>query len=63
MTLQRYDVRDARGMFVERHWRPSNTPIFAENGQLLYVLHQVQEVTDEVLAARDPGKGAAYSGA
>ena len=63
MAVQRYDVRDARGVFVERHWRPLNTPIFAANGQLLYVLHQAQDVTDEVLAARGPGEDAAYSGA
>lgn len=63
MALQRYDVRDARGLFVERYWRPLNTPIFAANGQLLYVLHQAQDVTDEVMAARDSSENADYSGA
>jgi hypothetical protein len=45
MPVQRYDVRDHRGVFVERHWRPVNTPIFDEQERLLYVLHHVEEVT------------------
>jgi PAS domain-containing protein len=39
MTLQRYDVRDAGGAFVERYWRPVNTPVFDEGGRLAYILH------------------------
>jgi hypothetical protein len=26
MAVQRYDVRDARGNFVERYWQPVNSP-------------------------------------
>jgi hypothetical protein len=26
MAIQRYDVRDSGGIFVERHWQPINTP-------------------------------------
>jgi PAS fold len=63
MAVQRYDVCNAAGQWEERYWRPLNTPIFSDGGHLLYLLHQVQEVTGEVLAARGPGEGAAYSGA
>ena len=44
MVRQRYDVRDARGGFVERHWLPTNTPVFDERGSLLYVLHHAVQV-------------------
>jgi len=44
MAIQRYDVRDAGGNFVVRHWLPVNTPIFDETGNLVYLLHQVREV-------------------
>lgn len=59
MALQRYDVRDAAGCFQVRYWRPMNTPIFSDSGHLLYVLHQAQDVTDEVLAGRGAGVNAA----
>lgn len=45
MALQRYDVRDDNGEFVEKHWLPINTPIFDERGRLTYILHQAQDVT------------------
>ncbi len=51
MPIQRYDVRNAEGMFVERYWRPVNTPIFGE-GRLIYLLHHVEDATAEVLSAR-----------
>lgn len=49
MEIQRYDVRGADGMFVERYWRPRNTPIFDEHGGLMFLLHQVDDVTNEVI--------------
>jgi PAS domain-containing protein len=50
MQIQRYDVRDSSGYFVERHWRPVNTPLFDEDGRLRYLLHQVEDVTAAVKA-------------
>lgn len=45
MDIQRYDVRDARGDFVERHWQPLNSPVVDDAGRLLFILHQVIDVT------------------
>lgn len=45
MAVQRYDVRDEAGRFVERYWRPTNTPIFDDAGRLLYLLHYSEVVT------------------
>jgi PAS domain-containing protein len=52
MKIQRYDVRNAEGIFVERFWRPRNIPLLNEEGRLLYLLHHVEDVTQEVLAER-----------
>jgi PAS domain-containing protein len=52
MAVQRYDVRDASGRFVEKYWQPVNTPILDANGNLAFILHHVEDVTDEVVAAR-----------
>lgn len=48
MAVQRYDVRDQAGHFVERHWRPVNTPIFDDEHRLVFLLHHVEDVTAEV---------------
>jgi hypothetical protein len=45
MAVQRYDVRDPTGRFVKKFWQPVNTPIFSEDGSLLYLLHHVKDVT------------------
>lgn len=51
MQVQRYDVRDASGTFVERYWQPINTPIHDGDGRLICLLHHVEDVTAEVLAS------------
>lgn len=48
--VARYDVRDEDGRFVERYWRQVNTPVHDEYGRLIYLLHQVEEVTGDVPA-------------
>jgi PAS domain-containing protein len=50
MAIQRYDIRDPDGQFVERYWQPVNTPIFDESGRLIYLLHWVEDVTEQVLS-------------
>jgi len=47
MADQRYDVRDTEGHFVQRVWRPINTPIFSDDGKLLFILHHVEDVTSK----------------
>jgi len=59
MAIQRYDIRDGAGRFLERHWQPVNTPLLDESGRLLYLLHQVHDVTGEVLARRARSERAA----
>ncbi|HEX8057233.1 MAG TPA: hypothetical protein VF481_11265 [Novosphingobium sp.] len=45
MAIQRYDVRDADGSFVEKRWQPINTPVFDEQGRLIYILHQANPLS------------------
>jgi hypothetical protein len=45
MAVQRYDVRDADGPFVERHWRPYHAPIFDDAGVLVWLLIRLEHVT------------------
>lgn len=52
MPTQRYDVRDDDGQFVERHWRPVNSALTDDRGRVVYLLHQVEDVTAEVMDGR-----------
>ncbi len=47
MAIQRYDIRDTSGKFVVRHWQPINTPIHDAGGKLVFLLHHVEDVTDQ----------------
>jgi PAS domain-containing protein len=54
MMIQRYDVRDAHGQFVQRYWRPINTPIFDEAGKLVYLLHFAGELPADFVPGAGP---------
>jgi PAS domain-containing protein len=45
MAIQRYDIRDPQGQFIERHWQQINSPIHDQNGLLIFILHHVEAVT------------------
>lgn len=48
MAIQRYDIRDPDGVFVERYWQPINSPIHDAAGHLAYLLPHVEDVTAQV---------------
>jgi len=51
MAVQKYDIRlpDAEGGgFVERHWSPVNSPVFAADGTVSAIIHRVEDVTEFV---------------
>ncbi len=50
LPRQRYDVERPGGGFEEHYWDAWNTPILREDGQLEFILHTVDEVTDRMLA-------------
>ncbi|MGZ5968911.1 MAG: STAS domain-containing protein [Polyangiales bacterium] len=51
MAVQKYDIRRPEsqgGGFEERHWSPMNTPVMGDGGKVAYIIHQVEDVTDQV---------------
>lgn len=46
MAVQKYDVRRPDGTFEERYWSPINCPVLGKNGELVYIIHRVEDVTD-----------------
>ncbi|MFF3468645.1 SpoIIE family protein phosphatase [Streptomyces sp. NPDC002619] len=63
MALQRYDIpiTGHTGMFEERWWSPVNTPVLGPNGEVMWIIHRVQDMTAYVharqAAHRPPGTG------
>jgi PAS domain S-box-containing protein len=55
MAVQKYDIRRPEsegGGFEERFWSPGNSPVLSSQGDLLYVLHRVEDVTEFVRVSR-----------
>jgi signal transduction histidine kinase len=49
MALLRYDVLKPDGTgFEERYWRPANKATLSPDGEILYIIHRAQDVTDFV---------------
>ena len=48
MALQKYDIRTPGGGFEERYWDPLNSPVLDDTGNLIYIIHRVEDVTEQV---------------
>ena len=51
MAVQKYDIPipESEGIgFEERFWSPVNTPVLDQNGNILYIIHQVEDVTEYI---------------
>ncbi len=51
MPLQKYDIprpAEAGGGFEERYWSPHNRPILNESGEIEWIVHRVEDVTEFV---------------
>lgn len=57
MAIGKYDIRrpeDEGGGFEERFWSPKNIPVLDGSGQLAYIIHRAEDVTEFVrLTERD----------
>jgi len=49
MAIQKYDVRRSDGSFEERHWSPLNNPVLDANGDVVWIIHRVEDVTEVML--------------
>ena len=49
MAVQKYDIRRPEsegGGFEERYWSPVNSPVITAKGELVYIIHRVEDVTE-----------------
>jgi signal transduction histidine kinase len=50
MPLQKYDIRREDGTFETRYWSPRNEPVLSPEGQVTYIIHRAQDVTQMMRA-------------
>ncbi|HJV74703.1 MAG TPA: EAL domain-containing protein [Noviherbaspirillum sp.] len=48
MPLQKYDIPTGQETFEERHWSPLNVPVLSKHGDVICIIHRVEDVTDLV---------------
>src|SRR5579863_2784424 len=48
MPVQKYDIRRPDGSFEVKYWSPKNLPVLSLSGEVIYILHRVEEVTELV---------------
>jgi len=56
MAVQKYDLKRDDGSFEVRYWDPQNSPVFDENGNIIYILHTVVDVTDRIHSQTERSK-------
>src|SRR5262249_6318043 len=59
MAGPKYDLPrppEGGGAFEERYWSPVNSPVFNEHGEVRYIIHRVEDVTDYVALKRVSGE-------
>ena len=55
MAVQKYDIRRPEsegGGFEERFWSPVNSPVLDSHGEIVYIIHAVEDVTEFVKLKR-----------
>ena len=46
MPIQRYDLQTPDGSWEVRWWEPTNTPVLGDGGDVEYILHYVEDVSE-----------------
>jgi Osmosensitive K+ channel histidine kinase len=54
MPIQRFDLQKEKGgRYEERYWSPCNTAVCDHHGHVLYIIHEVEDVTEFILSKRN----------
>jgi len=55
MPAQKYDIRRPKelgGGFEERYWSPVNSPLLGDDGEVQFIIHRVEDITELVRLKR-----------
>ncbi|HVG14655.1 MAG TPA: PAS domain-containing protein, partial [Chitinophagaceae bacterium] len=48
LPVQRYDVVDDKGVFIERYWQAENKPVFSADSEVAFILQTTEELTAQI---------------
>jgi PAS domain S-box-containing protein len=48
MAVQKYDMPGPGGGFDEHYWAPKNSPVLDRSGEIVHIIHEVEEVSDKI---------------
>jgi PAS domain S-box-containing protein len=48
MEKQRYDVAIENGSFQEIYWQNTSTPVLNEAGEVIYIIHTAEDITEQI---------------
>ena len=63
MAIQKYDIPirgSPQGEWEERYWCPLNSPVLSRTGELAYIIHQVEDVTEQTRKQQAAEAGEAW---
>ncbi|WP_165958157.1 PAS domain-containing protein [Segetibacter sp. 3557_3] len=52
LPVQRYDLPNDQGSFSEMYWRASNRPVLNQEGEVAFIIHTAENITQEVHSGR-----------
>ncbi|MGZ8544255.1 MAG: PAS domain-containing sensor histidine kinase [Flavisolibacter sp.] len=52
LPIQRYDLLNDQGLYEERFWSATNKPVLDEKGEVAFIVHSFQDISEEVKAVR-----------
>ncbi|HZF65829.1 MAG TPA: PAS domain-containing protein, partial [Chitinophagaceae bacterium] len=56
LPVQRYDIKNAEGVFEESYWSAINKPVFDDTGAVMYILHSAVDITSEIKVSQREDK-------
>jgi PAS domain S-box-containing protein len=48
LPRQRYDVLNGDGSVTEKYWKAHNVPVLSDTGELDYIIHTAEDITEQV---------------
>ncbi len=56
LPVQRFDTVGQDGGFTERYWKAVNKPVVDNNGQVIYIIHSAEEITEKIKVSKNAAK-------
>jgi hypothetical protein len=50
LPIQRYDIMDNQGRYMEKYWKAESKPMLSPEGEVAYIIHSTEDITDQVMA-------------